>query len=331
MDRVRFAVIGSGWRSEFYLRAAAAMAERFEMVGLLCRSEEKARLLRQRYDARCVLSRGELLAGEPHFVVVAVNKDAIFTVSREYLELGLPVLAETPAAATVEELEALWLGARSGGWKVQVAEQYQFYPSYAATIAEARSGRLGELQNVLISCVHGYHGMSLSRLLLGLENEACAVSARSYPFTIIETDSRAGLIVDGRVSKRELERVSLEFQGGKNIFYSFSSVQYHSLIRSRHLLVQGSRGEIDDHRVRYVDERYEGQEREIHYSTPIGLTEDEFAVGRCLQGMASYLQTGEEFYPLASAIQDAYLSLLMDQAIQTGSVVQSEAKPWQRL
>lgn len=42
MAKLRFIVVGSGWRSLFYWRIAQALPERFERCAMLCRTEEKA-------------------------------------------------------------------------------------------------------------------------------------------------------------------------------------------------------------------------------------------------------------------------------------------------
>ena len=42
MKKFRFVIVGSGWRSLFYVRIAKEMPEVFEVAALLCRSEEKA-------------------------------------------------------------------------------------------------------------------------------------------------------------------------------------------------------------------------------------------------------------------------------------------------
>ena len=42
MAKLRFVVVGSGWRSLFYWRVAQALPERFELCALLCRTPEKA-------------------------------------------------------------------------------------------------------------------------------------------------------------------------------------------------------------------------------------------------------------------------------------------------
>ena len=38
---IRYAVIGAGWRSEFYLRIAALMPEKFEVSGIYIRNGQK--------------------------------------------------------------------------------------------------------------------------------------------------------------------------------------------------------------------------------------------------------------------------------------------------
>ena len=41
MSKVRYAVVGSGWRSLFYIRIAKALSETFELTALLCRTGKK--------------------------------------------------------------------------------------------------------------------------------------------------------------------------------------------------------------------------------------------------------------------------------------------------
>ncbi len=70
----------------------------------------------------------------------------------------------------------------------------------------------------------------------------------------METDSRDGAVTDGRRAEKTRRRLTFEFEGGKTAFYDFSSAQYHSYIRSRHLNVQGPEGELDDWIVRRIKE-----------------------------------------------------------------------------
>jgi len=327
MEKIKFAIIGSGWRSRFFIRIALVLKDQFEISSMLFRTEEKAELFAREYGIPCTCSREEFLASDPHFIVTAVGKSDINSLTREYLEMGFPVLMETPAGMTRDELNTLWAAAERGA-RIQVAEQYQFYPEYEAMINEALSGHLGTLQNVYNSCVHGYHGASLSRLLLDLTHESFSVAGRSYLNSILETDSRDGLVTDGRLAEKETAVLTLDFEGGKTVFHRFSGVQYHSLIRSKHLFVQGERGEMEDLHVRYMDTQNRLVEKTLPFENTPGLTGDETAIARCLKGMKTFIDTGKEFYPLSSALQDAYISLLMDEALKTGQVIQSELCPW---
>ena len=65
---------------------------------------------------------------------------------------------------------------------------------------------------------------------------------------------------------------------------------------------------------------------------PIGLlTEDETAVACLMESMDYYLETGEELYPLADAMEDAYLTALLNEAVKTGKTVASTPQPWNNL
>lgn len=41
MKKIRFGLIGSGWRAEFYIRIAKMLPEQFELTGVLIRDKEK--------------------------------------------------------------------------------------------------------------------------------------------------------------------------------------------------------------------------------------------------------------------------------------------------
>ena len=58
------------------------------------------------------------------------------------------------------------------------------------------------------------------------------------------------------------------------------------------------------------------------------LPEDETAIARLLIGMKNYVDGGEEIYPLADALQDAYLTTLLKTAIETGETYASKSQVW---
>ena len=293
MAKLRFIVVGSGWRSLFYWRIAQALPERFELCAMLCRTEEKAEKMHREYGVPVSTSAEQCIALHPDFVVVAVNKASIAAVSTEWLGRGFAVLSETPAALEEDALRALWQLHRQGA-KLQVAEQYWLYPTLAKRLAAVRSGALGTPQFARLS-VH-----------------------------------------NGALVEKTLQQHTLEFAGGGTAFLDFNGVQYHSYLRSTHTSVQGERGEVFDDTLRCLDAAGEPVCRQL---TPLpdplaataaqaGLNEDETAIACFLDRMQGYLAGGAEVYPLADALQDAYLALLMERALAAGQPVESTPQPW---
>lgn len=372
--KLRFIVVGSGWRSLFYWRTAQAYPEIFCMEAMVCRTEEKAEKMRREHGVPAMASERDCDALRPDFVIVAVNKEAIPQVAEEWAGRGFPVLLETPAAMDVAALKRLWKQKEEGA-RIQVAEQYSLYPSHAAAIAAVRHGYLGDPYAVDISTAHDYHAASLIRRYLNIGICPVAVRGEEYYFPVEETDSRYGPVTDGTVKERRRVRASFEFKTGggqkKYAFYDFDSVQYHSLIRSRHLSVKGQTGELCDGVLRCMGEEHMPQTLELvyEYKSPapgsgsdggiqkvricgkgregqqpgggilyenpfsrlrqsVLLPEDETAVGTILLGMRRFLEEGKEVYPLAEALEDAYMRILMEQAIDCGMKVESETMPW---
>ena len=336
MAKLRYLIVGSGWRSLFYLRVAQALPERFDVCAMLCRTPEKAEKMHREYGAPVSTSVEECIAMKPDLVVVAVNKASIADVSRQWLERGFAVLSETPAALEEDTLRQLWQLHRQGA-KLQVAEQYWLYPTLAKRLAAAGSGALGPVHFARLSVAHGYHGASLARRFLGAGQQSVKITGRRWTDRVVETDSRWGVVKNGSVVEKDLQQHTLEFAGGATAFLDFCGVQYHSFLRSTHTSVQGERGELCDDTLRCLDKAGEPvcrqlapvQEPLVLEAQQAGLNEDETAIACYLHRMQDYLAGGAEVYPLAEALQDAYLSLLMEQALQQpGRVVESAPQPW---
>lgn len=336
MTKLKFLIVGSGWRSLFYLRVAHALPERFEVCAMLCRTPEKAEKMHREYGTPVSTSVEECIAMQPDLVVVAVNKASIAAVSREWLARGFAVLCETPAALDEETLRGLWQLHRQGA-KLQVAEQYWLYPTLARRLAAVHSGALGKVHFARLSVAHGYHAASLARQFLGAGQQAVKISGRRWTEKVIETDSRWGVIEHGALVEKDLQQHTLEFAGGGTAFLDFCGVQYHSFLRSTHTSVQGERGEVYDDTLRCLDETGTPvcrtltpvQDALVSAAAKAGLNEDETAIACYLDRMQDYLAGGAEVYPLADALQDAYLALLMERALQQpGQTVESTPQPW---
>lgn len=292
--------------------------------------------MHREYGVPVSTSAEQCAALHPDLVVVAVNKASIAAVSTEWLARGFAVLCETPAALEEDALRALWQLHRQGA-KLQVAEQYWLYPTLAKRLAAVRSGALGTPQFARLSVAHGYHAVSLARQFLNAGQQPVRVTGRSWTEKIIETDSRWGAVHNGALVEKTLQQHTLEFAGGGTAFLDFNGVQYHSYLRSTHTSVQGERGEVFDDTLRCLDAAGEPVCRQL---TPLpdplaaaaaqaGLNEDETAIACFLDRMQGYLAGGAEVYPLADALQDAYLALLMERALAApGQPLESTPQPW---
>ena len=345
-EKIRFALVGAGWRAMYYVRIARALPDRFELTAMLCRSEEKARLIREKEGIHTVTSARDLLDTGPDFAVVAVTKASIAAVTMEWLGRGIPVLCETPAFRTPDQEEGL-RALTAGGALLAVAEQYTRYPGISAVLKLLDLGLIGEPDYCLVSLAHEYHGASLIRAFLRETPRAgCRILKEEFLFPCTETFTRYEKFTDGRTAMKKRTLALCGFEDGKAALYEFDSGQYFSSIRKNLLKIQGSRGEIHDDRVFWLDEANEGREdrilkrtrrvrrntdnpnfREVEevleirfgdlvlYEPPFGLcglTEDETAMARILAEMGDYVRgTGPNPCPLEEAAADVHMGWKM--------------------
>ncbi|MBR2685163.1 MAG: Gfo/Idh/MocA family oxidoreductase [Erysipelotrichaceae bacterium] len=356
---IRFSIVGSGWRSLYYVRIAKAMPDVFRLCGMLCRSAEKAEKISEAYGIPTFTSEEDMLREKPDFIVVAVDKAHVAEVSIHYLDLGCPVLSETPTALDKETVVKLWEYHKKGA-KLIIAEQYRNYPLHHARKQLIEKGYIGTPNYLYLSEAHEYHGVSLMRMYLNLNPEVhYRISARSYPFPVTETLSRYEAYADGRIAEKKRTLATFTFENGSVCLYDFDSEQYRSKIRYNTLRVLGERGEIFGNRIRYLNEENAAEEKELNVSYSISetdesnpnlhtvkeitqirlddqilyeplfgirhLAEDETAIATLLYRMGKYvLDQGEEPYPLIEALSDAYAAILLKEAIATGREISFE-------
>jgi len=351
----RFAIVGAGWRSEFFLRIARELPERFEVTGILARKAERGEELRKSWPIRIYDSIDQIAADKPDFVITSVSWDSNPVVIKDLAERNIPVLSETPPAPDVARMAELTDLVKKGA-KVQVAEQYSFQPLHAARIALVSSGKLGDVFQAQVSVSHGYHGISLIRRLLGIWCEPAKIVARTLPEVVIGGADRNGRPPTEQRIDRQSQLVAYLDFGEKQAVFDFVGSMYHSYIRSHRMLVRGPRGEINGNEVRYLKEfdtpveytlrRVEaGQTGNLDghfvqgvlggsewlYRNPFPfarLMDDEIAIAECMWKMGEHAHGGPDFYSLAEACQDHYLSLLMNEAAERGTEVISTLQPW---
>jgi len=355
MEKIIYAIVGGGWRSEFYLKAAKALPERFEVCGMVIRDEVKGKVFENKLGVKTFRSVEELLEfTAPSFVVVSVGLDAAPIVTRQLVEKNIPVLTETPPAPDVEGL--IEINKLTGyGTKIQVAEQYNLQPLHAARLSIAKSGKLGNVNQVNISVCHGYHAMSLIRRFMGIKYENAVISAHTFKSHLMKGPDRKGdpTIEETMISDQVIAMIDF---GDKLGIYDFDGEQYFSWIRGLRLTVRGDKGEIIDNKVRYLKDfqtpieidlkrmnagengNLEGYylkgiiaEGEWIYRNPLisgRLSDEEIAVASCLLRMDAYVKGGAEFYSLAEASQDRYLSLMIERAVKNNEIVRTITQPW---
>lgn len=350
MKKRRYIVIGYGWRADFYIRIAEMLPDLFEVAARVVRTQERARTLP---DATADLEKA--LRTAPDFAVLCVPRQAAGEYLRRLAELEIPVLCETPPAEDIDGLNRLWKLAEKKKMKIQVAEQYIFWPMYEAMMQIIADGVIGEVQMAMLSAVHGYHATNLFRRLLGIGFENCSIHGEAFKTCFVKTEDRVGFDHSGEMIRTQRDIATLEFENGKTAIYDFMGEQYNSVIRTRRLNIQGTRGEINDFTVRFLNERNEGMEGKIRrvdrgvlgnsgwyhlgmqfqdrfvYENPLSgvrMNDDELAVTQCLIKMGAYLDSGKEFSPLKDALQDTYISFVMEQAIAQGRTIRTENQNW---
>ena len=249
MTLYRFAIVGAGWRTEFFLRIAAALPERFRLEGLVVRNPDKgARLTAQwgHHTYRCV---DDLLEHtKPEFLISSVSYGANYEVNRQLLDTGLPVLSETPPAATLDQMLELWEAVARQRGRFQVAEQFTRQPHHAARLAAIRQGRIGPVHKAYVSVCHGYHGTSLIRHFLGVGFDEARIVGMSFTDRVLDPGGREGPPRDPKVQEHSQQIALLDFGGGRQSVFDFVGVQYFSPIRNQRMAIRGEWGTPKDAR-----------------------------------------------------------------------------------
>ena len=352
---VPFAVVGHGWRADFYLRLARLLPERFTCTGVLTRRAEVGARLEREWGVRTTRDLDELLAAGPRVVVTSVPVAANPDVVRALVQRGATVLSETPPAPDVDGLRALWhdVGDRD---LVQVAEQHPSLPVVTAVRALLDRGLLGRVTSASVSWTHDYHAMALLRVVLGLGAAPVEVRAVHVDGPLLEPPGGDGRPAEpGVLSARHTTAVLTG--GGRTGVYDFTDGQWFSPLRRRQLAVRGSHGEVVGTDVRWaqddgtvlaaplvrrqtgLDGDLEGADLdavvwagEVLVTNPYRgarLSDEELAIGLCLEATARWREgAGPPPYPLADACQDALLGSLVHRAAERGTVERSGQEPW---
>ena len=70
---IKYAILGAGWRSEFYLRIADLLPDTFKVSGIYIRNTQKQKEFASKYNVNICKSLEELLKTDYDFFVSCVN------------------------------------------------------------------------------------------------------------------------------------------------------------------------------------------------------------------------------------------------------------------
>lgn len=332
----RFALIGGGWRAEFYARIARALPDRFELVCTYLRDKEKLNDWCARFGGSAAASLGELSSYEPDFIVVSLPTDVQADMLGELLDMNIPLLCETPLWRGAETMEKVTALAKGREHLIDTAEQYMDWPMYRAWKNIIDLGLIGNVWSVTAGALHGYHAVSAIRALLGTGFEKVRMIGFSRKYPIVKTGDRSGIVYNGPMSEYTRDTVQMDFESGKTALYDFTGELHHTRIMERTFVIRGDRGEISWDTVRYlnsdgmpVTQRIERDmlgyndnnklclnaltlgERYL-WRNPFGyarLNDDELAVA-CLMDRMGRRSRGENVtaYPFSESVRDAEVS-----------------------
>ena len=361
-DPVRFAVVGTGWRAEFFVRLGKLLPELLQVVGVVARRPERAAEVVAGWHTPAFGGIAELLAAtDPAFVISSVPWDANPAVLEQLAGAGVAVLSETPPAPDLAGLRALWDRVGDSGL-VQVAEQYPRMPLHAARLTAVRPtalrpGLIGTPTSVQISSTHQYHAMALIRGFLGVGREPAVVRASGFRAPLLDPLERAGWRADPGPYDAGTTIATVDFGSGRMGLYDFTDNQWHNRLRSRRLVVRGSHGEIVDDVVTHwagprsilrspvlrrqsgYDLDLEGYDSEsitvdgetLWHNPFLGLrlADEEIAILDLLVATAAWRSaSGGPPYPLADACHDHAVALAVDESLATDRPVEVPAGPW---
>jgi predicted dehydrogenase len=352
---VRYAIIGSGWRSEFHIRMAKAAPDRLEVVAVVTETEAEAQRIAARWGVPTMRTISEALARKPDFVISAVSWPAMPGIVRELVASGAKVLAETPPAPELEGLRSLWHDVGSTG-RVQVGEQYTRMPGHASRLAVAQAGTIGRVNAVEVASTHLYHAVSLVRAFLGVDMRPVVVNARTFTAPLVDPLSFHGWVKDPTPGPKTTTIATLDFGDGQMGLYNFVENQWWNPLLARRMVLRGSLGEIVDdtvtrltaegpitspivYRRTGVDMNLEGNEvvhasfdgRVVYRNPWVGtsLSEDDIAVASHLAAVGLWARDdGPAPYPLAQGCQDHAVGLAIEASARTGADVKVEGEVW---
>lgn len=167
---LRLGFVGGGHRvASVYHSAVKAMGGKVEVVGSVTNSEEGAARIRSETGWFADTNLPDFVSKkEPELLVVVVPSGVIDTQYPSYLDLGVPLLFETPFAWNEIAGRKLLKAINSERKLVGVAEQFPFFPEAQFRQMLIESGQLGNIRQAENRmAIYDYHAMAVLRTHIG--------------------------------------------------------------------------------------------------------------------------------------------------------------------
>ena len=239
-------LIGSGWRSTFYLRIASALSSLLEIVSVYSSSEERVKEMRKK-GLNCLSSLSGALSFTHDAVIVSTGKENFYSIMLELERRGEFILSET-SFLSLGERELKSLENTHGA----IMEQYPYDPIFAAVLSATSS--LGSIDQFMISGLHNHHSAALARIVFSLKDEKPdEVLSLDFPSSIVKTGDRSG-IVNGKGKEDYVRRLRILRFGKRLFIHDFSSNQYHSYLMKKSVEIRGEKGILTFDGLKVTDE-----------------------------------------------------------------------------
>jgi predicted dehydrogenase len=231
-DRIRFAIVGAGKRSDYLFGPLLTMLkDEVELVGVWGRSEAKVRAFGEKFRVPWFTNLERLRdESRPEAAVVSVSSEANGEIGSRVIELGFHALLETPIAQDLVEADAIVAGAAARNLKLEVAEQYFRRPIERLKRALIRAGIFGQVLTAYNDCMgHGYHGVSLIRSYIGFDARVRSVNGAIAKHMVAPYYSWIDQSYGSR--EEEWQHAILHFDDGRLGFFNWSDIAYDSSLR----------------------------------------------------------------------------------------------------
>ena len=321
-----FILIGTGWRAAFYMRIAVALPEKFRIVGIYTRSDDRAAALKEEgWNASTDLEG--LLAIKHDGVIIASGADGFCSLVERLSQKGEKLLTETTFLTMSEEELS-----RLEKCEALVLEQYWYTPLYAS--AKKALSKIGRIDQIYLSALHNHHAASIVRGVFGLEDELPEVSGYDFKSEAVKTGSRRGREMDNEIEAYTRKLRICRFSENRLFIQDFSTNQYHTYLFPSHFEIRGERGSVTEKGVVYTNDQgilikedfvfHRDSEKinqklylshvtlggEVVFYNPyrgVNLNDDEIAIAQMLDAFCQ----GSNVYPISEAIRDARLGKLL--------------------